>query len=29
MSDLTLLIPRLLQGGFGDLAAYLAAHVLL
>lgn len=29
MADLASLIPQLLQGGFGNLAAYLAAHVLL
>jgi uncharacterized protein len=29
MPDAASLIPRLLQGGFGNLAAYLAAHVLL
>ena len=29
MPDLTTLIPRMLQGGFGNLASYLAAHVLL
>jgi uncharacterized membrane protein YraQ (UPF0718 family) len=29
MPDFTSLIPQLLQGGFGNLAAYLAAHVLL
>ena len=29
MADLLSLIPQLLQGGLGNLAAYLAAHVLL
>jgi uncharacterized membrane protein YraQ (UPF0718 family) len=29
MPDLVSLIPQLLQGGLGNLAAYLAAHVLL
>jgi uncharacterized protein len=29
MPDLSALIPSLLQGGVGNLAAYLAAHVLL
>jgi uncharacterized membrane protein YraQ (UPF0718 family) len=29
MPDFTSLIPKLLQGGLGNLAAYLAAHVLL
>jgi uncharacterized membrane protein YraQ (UPF0718 family) len=29
MPDFTTLLPRLLQGGLGNLAAYLAAHVLL
>jgi uncharacterized membrane protein YraQ (UPF0718 family) len=29
MPDLASLIPQLLQGGLGNLAAYLAAHVLL
>ncbi len=29
MPDFTTLIPRLLQGGLGNLASYLAAHVLL
>jgi hypothetical protein len=29
MPDFTALIPQLLQGGLGNLAAYLAAHVLL
>ena len=29
MPDFATLIPRLLQGGLGNLAAYLAAHVLL
>src|SRR5512144_1224236 len=29
MQDFATLIPRLLQGGLGNLASYLAAHVLL
>jgi uncharacterized protein len=29
MPDFSVLIPQLLQGGLGNLAAYLAAHVLL
>jgi hypothetical protein len=29
MPDLATLMPRLLQGGLGNLASYLAAHVLL
>jgi uncharacterized membrane protein YraQ (UPF0718 family) len=29
MSDFTMLMSRLLQGGLGNLASYLAAHVLL